>query len=587
MNRYEHDVLNALFEKGFSDQRSLAFHCGHSLGAVNTALRCLKETGYITRDCILTERAFELLRSRRPESAVILAAGAGLRMIPINSELPKALLEIQGESLIERIIRQLHEVGVFDISVVVGFRKESFEYLIDDYGVKLLVNTEYKTKNNLHSLRLAAASLQNTYIIPADLWCAENPFRRSELYSWYMVSEAASKESDLRIGRSLDLKVTEPGLGCRMVGLCYLTGPESAAVRDRVEALCSDPRYDGCYWETALYDGAHFSVPARVVPDEKFIELNTYEQLRSLDSSSPNLRSDILDLISAELHVPLSDISDITVLKKGMTNRSFLFMCRGERYIMRVPGEGTDRLIDRAHEAEVYSSIASSGFPDEVVYIDPATGCKITKYITGARVCDPFCEDDTKKCMRLLRQFHGHAFRVEHRFDLFDTIDFYESLWAGAPSVFRDYCSVKRDVFSLRPYIEAHAGPEVLTHIDAVPDNFLIYNDCGEEKIRLIDWEYAGMQDPHVDIAMFCIYSSYDREHVEKLIDQYFSEGCPPETRVKIYCYISVCGLLWSNWCEYKRNLGVEFGEYSLTQYRFAKEYYHIAVNEIKRPEMK
>jgi hypothetical protein len=58
---------------------------------------------------------------------------------------------------------------------------------------------------------------------------------------------------------------------------------------------------------------------------------------------------------------------------------------------------------------------------------------------------------------------------------------------------------------------------------------------------------------------MFCIYSMYDREHVDKLIDAYFTEGCSAETRIKIYCYIAVCGLLWSNWCEYKRNLGIDF----------------------------
>lgn len=56
---------------------------------------------------------------------------------------------------------------------------------------------------------------------------------------------------------------------------------------------------------------------------------------------------------------------------------------------------------------------------------------------------------------------------------------------------------------------------------------------------------------------------------------------CPKKIRTKIYCYIAVCGLLWSNWCEYKRNLGVEFGEYSLRQYRYAKDYYKYAKAEM------
>ena len=121
-----------------------------------------------------------------------------------------------------------------------------------------------------------------------------------------------------------------------------------------------------------------------------------------------------------------------------------------------------------------------------------------------------------------------------------------------------------------------------MTHIDAVPDNFLFDLENGQEKLYLIDWEYAGMQDPHVDIAMFCIYAMYDRKRIDQTIDFYFGEGTDRSIRTKIYCYIAVCGLLWSNWCEYKRTLGVEFGEYSLRQYRYAKEYYEIATSERK-----
>ena len=54
--------------------------------------------------------------------------------------------------------------------------------------------------------------------------------------------------------------------------------------------------------------------------------------------------------------------------------------------------------------------------------------------------------------------------------------------------------------------------------IDAVPDNFLFVEKEGKEEIRLIDWEYAGMQDPHVDVAMFCIYSLYNKRQVDRLI---------------------------------------------------------------------
>ena len=82
---------------------------------------------------------------------------------------------------------------------------------------------------------------------------------------------------------------------------------------------------------------------------------------------------------------------------------------------------------------------------------------------------------------------------------------------------------------------------------------------------------------------MFCIYSLYNKRQIDRLIAAYFTEGCSDETRIKIYCDIAACGLLWSNWCEYKRNLGVEFGEYSLRQYRYAKDYYRIVQEELKK----
>ena len=130
--------------------------------------------------------------------------------------------------------------------------------------------------------------------------------------------------------------------------------------------------------------------------------------------------------------------------------------------------------------------------------------------------------------------------------------------------------------------MDAMDRPKCLSHIDANVDNFLFLKDGG---VKLLDWEYAGMQDPHVDIAMFCIYALYDRRQVDETIAAYFPDGCSEAVRLKIYCYIAACGLLWSNWCEYKWTLGVEFGEYSLRQYRYAKEYYRIVRDTLEQWE--
>ena len=600
MNIQERDIMKVLLAGPFVNQRALSEESGHSLGVVNRSLKNLAQEGYLDDAMSPTAKARKLDEEMRPRSAVILAAGFGMRMVPINLETPKALLEVKGEVLIERQIRQLNEAGITDITVVVGFMKEKFEYLIDEFGVRLVVNRDYSSKNNLFSMNLVADRLSNTYIVPCDIWCRSNPFSAHELYSWYMVSDREDPDSDVRVNRKREL-VTLSAAGGRssetgnaMIGIAYLARGDAQKVSARIRQLCASHGSDGAFWEEALYEygrgeTGRMIVPARVVPDTDAVEINTYEQLRDLDRGSSQLRSEVLDVIAQVFDCGTQEITEISVLKKGMTNRSFLFSCRGGKYIMRVPGEGTDKLIDRRQEAAVYEAISGKGLCDDPVYIDPDTGYKITRYLEGVRVCDADSVKDLRRCMKKLRDFHEMGLSVGHEFDIFGQIEFYESLWNGRPSVYRDYPAVKERVLSLQPFIEAHAHVKTLTHIDAVPDNFLFFKgEGGVEQLQLTDWEYAGMQDPHVDIAMFCIYSMYDKEQVDRLIGIYFGEeegvgAVPAAVVAKIYAYIAACGLLWSNWCEYKLSLGVEFGEYSLRQYRYAKEYYKYATELIRR----
>lgn len=582
MNNSKQDILNNLIKEPFINQRILAAQIGHSLGIVNRSIKELISEGYLDEEIRPTEKALCEAKEKAPKNAIILAAGFGMRMVPINTETPKGLLEIKGERLIERTIRQLHEVGITEIYVVVGFMKEQYEYLIDEYGVDLIVAPDYATKNNLHSLKMAADHLSNSYIIPCDIWCEKNPYSRNELYSWYMVSDLVDDDSTVRVNRKQELVVQkEQAGGNAMIGICYLLEAEAAIVRERLETFGRDSRYDGAFWEETLYQKDRMIVTARVVHAADAIEINTYEQLREIDSDSSQLQTDAIQVICQALGARPDEVTNITVLKKGMTNRSFLFSCKDKKYIMRIPGEGTDQLINRRQEAAVYQTIAGRKICDEIAYINPENGYKITEYLEGARVCDAENEEDLQKCMKKLREFHGQKLKVDHSFDLFGQMEYYESLWEGTPSAYKDYEKTKAHVLQLKDYIEANAGEWVLTHIDAVPDNFLFVEENGKEEIRLIDWEYAGMQDPHVDIAMFCIYSLYKKEQVDHLIDLYFEGNCDDRTRIKIYCYIAVCGLLWSNWCEYKRKLGVEFGEYSLRQYRYAKDYYKIVQQEL------
>lgn len=273
-------------------------------------------------------------------------------------------------------------------------------------------------------------------------------------------------------------------------------------------------------------------------------------------------------------------ISDVVPLKKGMTNNSYIFTHGGSRYVLRLNGAGTGRLINRQREVETYGAVSSYGISDEIIAIDADKGYKITRFIENARNCNPYNGRDVKMCMEKLREFHEFKIKGNFIFDLYHTLEYYESLWKRKKSKYEDYDVIKKRVYKLKPVLDTIDRKKfVLAHIDAVPDNFLM-TDTG--KVYLIDWEYAGMQDIYVDLAMFAIYTGYTREETDRLIRLYFDGDCSDEIYWRIMAYEAVGGLLWSNWCEFKEDLGIYFDKYPETQYGYAKKYSEMALDMLR-----
>ena len=124
------------------------------------------------------------------DNPVLLAAGTPSRCAPLSYERPKALISVRGEVLIERQIRQLQEAGIPEIILVVGYRKEQFSYLREKFGVTLLENPDYLTRNNNSSIHVAAPYLRNSYICSSDNYFLEHLFTR-EAEERYEASAAA------------------------------------------------------------------------------------------------------------------------------------------------------------------------------------------------------------------------------------------------------------------------------------------------------------------------------------------------------------------------------------------------------------
>lgn len=562
-------------------QRNLSKILGISLGNTNKHIKQMITDGYIILNkgyYSLTENGKNYLNKFRVNNAVIIAAGFGSRFVPLTYETPKGLLEVFGERMIERQIQQLHKAGIYDITIMVGYLKEKFEYLIDKYQVELLYNPEYSTKNTLTTLYHARHLLKNTYILASDNWLRDNLYHAYEPCAWYSSVFMKGNTSEWCLKSDKKNKITEITIGGKdsyvMYGPAYFDETFSQTFVSLLEQNYNRPGTENNYWEHVLLDNLDcLDIYLNPQSSDCVYEFENLEELRMFDQKyQTNSNNDAMKCISKIFSVSESQITNIQCLKAGMTNKSFLFSVNGAEYIFRIPGPGTDKLINRKEEKSSYEAVKHLNISDEIIYFDGVTGYKISKYYRGSSHCNAQNKEEVKKCMHLLRSFHQSGTSVDHEFSLREHIDFYESLCMGNNGIqFEDYSETRNKMNELLDLLDQMNLPKTLSHIDSVETNFLILPD---QSIRLIDWEYAGMCDPLIDIAMFAIYSYYTDSQIDQLISIYFDRKGSKEEYIRIYAYVALGGFLWALWAEYKSSLGEEFGEYTIKMYRYGKNYY-------------
>ena len=156
----------------------------------DTILSCEK-AGWVKNNKV-TDDGMEALAPYKVDNAIIMAAGRSRRCMPLSNYLPKGLFEIKGDTMVERQIKQLHDAGIKEIVLVVGYLKERYYEMAKKYPELIVIdNTEWEEKNNTSSLYAAKDYLKASYICCSDNWFAHNVYSDYVYSSYY-----AAKYSD-------------------------------------------------------------------------------------------------------------------------------------------------------------------------------------------------------------------------------------------------------------------------------------------------------------------------------------------------------------------------------------------------------
>lgn len=273
------------------------------------------------------------------DNAVIMAAGTASRFAPISYERPKALIEVKGEILIERQIRQLKEAGIPEIIVVTGYKKEQFEYLKDKFGVKIVENNEFLTRNNNGSIYAVRDYLRNTYICSSDNYFSENPFEREVDDGYYAAVYADGETKEWCLTEDAEGYIDSVTVGGSnawfMLGHVFWTEEFSREFVKLLEEIYDLPETVGLLWESIYMKHLdRFKLKIRKYPDDVIFEFDTLDELREFDTTYvDDTRSEILKSVAAKLGCKERDIVNVTACKSADNSASGMnFTVFGERY---------------------------------------------------------------------------------------------------------------------------------------------------------------------------------------------------------------------------------------------------------------
>ena len=262
----------------------------------------------------------------------------------------------------------------------------------------------------------------------------------------------------------------------------------------------------------------------------------------------------------------------------GITNHNYVVTVTGRpdipwggKYVMRIPGDGTDTFIDREREHKNHVAAAGAGVTPPVLYTLEPEKCTIVPFIEGETMHPETLAGDRDrlgKVVDVIRTYHDKAV-FENAIDVFDMIRHYMEMARDADAPFPEDIDWMLDLCDqIEQAMKRDAPPPAACHNDLLSENFIL---DGSGTMWVIDWEYGGMTDPYFDLGDFLVEHPFTDEEERFVVDRYCG-GADDHRFARVMLHKLVADLWWSIWAMIQVRLSkIDFDFYEYGMNRVAR----------------
>jgi thiamine kinase-like enzyme len=259
-----------------------------------------------------------------------------------------------------------------------------------------------------------------------------------------------------------------------------------------------------------------------------------------------NIEEYIVFRVNALLHA--HDAKIVMRLEGGMSNYTYVVECEGKKYTYRVPGKFAEKFVDRDDEWANIQEVDRLGLNNVTTYVEIRSGEKLAEYVEGTIMSTTDVVSYNEMSVKALKKIHGSNLKFKD-YNAFGRLDNYER-----------YCremgfTHPQEYLDLRAKLEAIRKsfgqlPLVPCHCDYQPTNLVISGD----KLYVLDWEFAGMNDPFYDIAC---YGNAGFDKALALLETYVGHKPTEEELKRLYFHRAFQCLQWYNVAIFKDKVGL------------------------------